>query len=187
MNHLLYFWSTFLVLSAVIFYLDKKHGLLRDMSTAKNKPYSFSKTQFAWWTLIVLSSLICVMLMTWQIPTFNESALILLGIGTATSASGRLIDISDKANNLTRNQDSESDNFFLDILSDESGVSLTRLQSLTFNFSFGCWFIHETLRQIALPGTPLNQIIPDIQTNNLILLGLSSATYAAFKTTENKK
>lgn len=185
-----YFWPTFLALCGIMYALDQKYALLRDSSTVaipKERPHSFAKVQLAWWTSIILSSLITTMLMTGDIPTFNESTLILLGIGTATAAAGKLIDISDETKNAVRSQDSPKEKFLLDILSDENGVSLTRLQSLVFNVTFGLWFIFEMLNRTQMPGTPLDQIIPSIETNNLVLLGLSSATYAAFKTTENKK
>jgi hypothetical protein len=38
----------------------------------------------------------------------------------------------------------------------------------------------------ACQANPIDYVMPDISNNNLILLGLSSATYAAVKTTENK-
>ena len=110
----------------------------------------------------------------------------MLGIGTATAAAGKLIDVSDSTSGVNRTQDEAGENFMLDILSDAKGVSIARFQSLIFNISFGLWFIHEMIVRTQLPGTPLDRIIPAIATNNLVLLGLSSATYAAFKTTENK-
>lgn len=36
------------------------------------------------------------------------------------------------------------------------------------------------------PALNMSNILPDIEPNNLILMGLSAGTYAALKTTENK-
>ena len=187
MNPIVLFWITFVVLAAIVFVCDRKYSMLRDVSTADPRPYSFSKVQLAWWTVIILTSLITIVLIAGDIPTFNESTLILFGITTATTAAGRLVDVSDESKGLRRAQDEESESLFLDILSDHNGVSITRLQTVIFNVVFGLWFMYEVLHRLVLPGTPMNEIIPYIETNNLILLGLSSATYAAFKTTESKK
>jgi hypothetical protein len=115
-----------------------------------------------------------------------------------------VIDIADRNNADTSSllsQDFNGENFLLDILSDKGGVSIHRLQSVIINIIFGAWFISEVLHWLP-PGSnpcvkgdpsfpdcslhPLNYIIPVISTNNLILLGISSGTYAALKTTENK-
>jgi uncharacterized protein YneF (UPF0154 family) len=61
------------------------------------------------------------------------------------------------------------------------------LQTVIFNLVIGLWFIHQMLNNLAtVPPLDLNSILPVIEPNNLILLGLSSGTYAAMKTTENK-
>lgn len=187
MSHLLYFWTSFFAIAAVIFFLDKKYAMLRDSSSADPKPYSFSRVQWAWWATIVLSCMISMVFYTGQLPVLNDSTLVLLGISTATSAVARLTDVADKTvKGRTLIQDDKGMNFFLDILTDNNGVSLSRFQTLVFNVTFGFWFIHEVLAKLVLPGTPVDDILPVIGNNNLILLGFSSATYAGFKTTENK-
>jgi hypothetical protein len=133
-------------------------------------------------------------------PTLNSSTVILLGISAATTAAARVIDISDEEKSNWRHQDGFGKNFFLDILSDNNGVSVHRFQTVVFNAVFGVWFIHAVLNNLlhdcsAYTGDTklleqckldiLNYIMPPISDNNLILLGLSSATYAALKMTEN--
>lgn len=192
MNHQIYFWSTFIAIALAIAYFDLKKGMLRDSSTdpnlsLRNTPFSFSRVQFAWWMTIVLTSLITVVFMTEQIPTLNESTLILLGISTATTAAARLIDVSDmQGNSSARHQNQRTQGLLNDILSDEKGVSLYRFQALILNLTFGFWFIHTVLENIASGSGPIDAFLPDIQQNNLILLGLSSGTYAAFKSGENR-
>lgn len=190
MNPQLIFWMVFVSLLFLILLLDIKYNMLRDTSNALKKPFSFARVQLAWWTLIVLTSFISIMLVQKEIPTLLQSTLILLGISTATTAMGRIIDVSDATKpNIARHQDAEvSQNFFLDILSDENGVGVHRFQTVVFNMVFGIWFINEVLNTnvSGLVAEKINLIMPDISTNNLILLGLSSATYAALKSTENK-
>ena len=129
----------------------------------------------------------------------------LLGISTGTMAAARLIDLNDQENPLIfRHQDIKTTNFFLDILSDQNGVNIQRFQAVLFHMVFGVWYMSSVLSNLADPNFCLTLftkddpnlaqcllhtvdfIIPAISNNNLILLGLSSATYAALKITENK-
>ena len=187
LNAQLWFWIIFLIITYIIFYCDKKYGLLRDTSTATVKPYSFSNVQFAWWMTIVLSSFITILLWRFMIPNLDQSTLILIGITGGTKLAANAIDISDQSNpKIERLQNSESDYFLLDILSDSNGVSIHRLQTVIFNVVFGLWFITTVLYQLHSPVSSIDTIIPKIEDRDLILLGLSSGTYAALKTTENK-
>jgi hypothetical protein len=161
--------------------------MLRDMSTAtKHQPYSWSRVQLAWWSVIILSCFITIIIMKGTAPTLDISTVILLGISAATTATAKAIDISDADRyDRLRHQDDFGKNFFLDILSDATGVSVHRFQTVVFNCVFGIWFISAFLHNLS-NSESLNAIIPPIANNNLILLGLSSATYAALKVTENQ-
>jgi hypothetical protein len=184
------FWLVAAVLSAAIIFFDRKYCMLRDMSkTSTHQPYSWARVQLAWWTVIVLSSFTAIFWSLGVTPTLYTSTVILLGISAATIATARVIDLSDQeAGHTIRHQDSFGKNFFLDILSDHTGVSIHRFQTIIFNFVFGIYFIGQVLNKLAACNNPacVNSIIPDIESNSLILLGLSSATYAALKMTENK-
>jgi hypothetical protein len=184
------FWIVFAALTLLVLFLNAKYGMLHDDSTrVTKKPYSFARAQLTWWSVIVLSSFIAVFVARGEILTFNVSALILLGISTTTTISARLTDLSDKTNIASEqiSQNQRGNNFLIDILSDNNGVSISRLQTVIFNFVIGAWFIHKMLLNIVnCPPLDLNLILPLIEPNNLILLGLSSGTYAAMKTTENK-
>ncbi len=239
----------FLVLTII---LQKKFHLLEDntLTSIQEKPYSLARTQLVWWTFIVLSSLVAIICTTGKLPNLFTSTLVLLGIGSLTTVSARITDISDDnkvnaanaaaglppASPLTPatpaaaavSRNSESESFLLDILSDKDGICIHRLQAVVFNIVFGVWFVYEVFQHIkcancysllnaddvakaakkiveltALPksactdemiktlqegvnqATFVDYIIPEISNNNLILLGLSSGTYAALKTTEN--
>ena len=184
------FWIPFAVLLFSTIICDKKYGMLRDITKATvHKPYSWSRVQMAWWTLIILSSFIAILWQNGKAPDLHSSILILLGISAATTASARMIDIADEEKPGTiRHQDNFGKNFFLDILSDENGVSIYRFQTLIFNATNGGWMIAQVLANLhtCQTGDCINEIIPLVTNNNLILLGLSSATYAILKSTENK-
>ena len=184
MNTHLYFWLLLVGFSLLVGYFDLKFGMLRDTSSAARKPYSFARVQLAWWSVIVLTSFICIMTKGEGIPTLDASTLILLGISSATTVTARLVDVSDqlRTNKVIQNQD--SDNFILDILSDAGGVSIHRFQMAAFNVSFGVWFLIYVYSNLSISAIDL--IMPVISNNNLVLLGLSSSTYAALKTNENK-
>jgi hypothetical protein len=180
MSYVLFFWLIFFTLLLAIIYCDKKFGMLRDLSTeGKEGPFSWSRVQLAFWVLIVLSSISALFYNNGQPPTLDASTIILLGISAATTATARVIDVADQTNpNIKRrHQDEKGENFILDIISDETGASIHRFQAVAVNLIFGIGFIYDTLKHLELPV---------ISNQYLALLGLSSATYAAIKTTENK-
>ncbi|MDP9077321.1 MAG: hypothetical protein M3O71_07865 [Bacteroidota bacterium] len=183
------FWIVFVALSALVWFFDKKYYMLRDNSTALPRPFSFSRVQLAWWTVIIITSFVSIMISRGASPTFDPSTLYLLGISSATTVGATLIDINDQTNpNLAGlSQDTHSDNFFLDILSDKNGINVHRFQTVAFNLIFGIWFIIYVNNHIGDSKTAIDAIIPVVSGNNLILLGVSSGLYAALKTTENKQ
>ena len=186
MNPTLIFWLVFSLVSSAIIYCDYKFGMLRDSSIATPKPFSYSRVQLAWWTTVVFSSIISILFLHKGLPVIFNSTLYLLGISSATTTLARVIDTSDQLNaNPLRHQDSSSGiNFLIDILSDENGISIHRFQAVLFNLLFGGWFIYNVIYNLSLQN--IDNIIPDIQANYLVLLSLSSATYAVIKTSENK-
>lgn len=185
MNPTSTFWISFLLLFALIVFCDRKYGMLKDASLGNPRPYSFSRSQLAWWTMIVFASIIAIMVSTGTAPTLDSSTLVLMGISAGTTTVARLIDQSDQSEtDLTSNQNIAGQNFFLDILSDKNGISIHRLQSVILNIVFGVWMIKTVCFNL---GHVVEPVIPVISNNNLILIGLSSGTYAALKTTENKQ
>lgn len=189
MNPKIIFWLVFAALTTMVIFLNVKYGMLLDESTRETKkPYSYARAQLTWWTVIVLSGFATIILKRQEIPTLTNGILILLGISSATTMAARLSDNSDQDQTETKGliQNMPGQNFLLDILSDSNGVSIHRLQAVLFNIVIGFWFIHETLTNMVDPALNMSNILPDIEPNNLILMGLSAGTYAALKTTENK-
>jgi len=186
MNPTLIFWLVFSAITSVIIYCDIKFGILRDSSIATPKPFSFSRVQLAWWTMIIFSSVISLLFLHKGLPVIYNSTLYLLGISSGTTTMARLIDTSDHLNKgALRHQDGSAGvNFFIDILSDENGISIHRLQAVLFNLFFGCWYVYNVLYNISLQT--IDNVIPDIQPNYLVWFTVSSATYTAVKSSENR-
>jgi len=178
------FWITFIALILLIAFFEKKYGMLRDMGNPDRKPYSWARVQLAWWSVIILSSVIAIMWEKGNAPDLQTSTIILLGISGATICTARVIDAQAETKQVIGNEKPGGSNLLLDILSDGTGPSIHRFQTLVFNIAFGCWYIQQVHANFS---KNINDIIPIITDNNLILLGLSSATYAALKTTEKKE
>lgn len=182
------FWTVFLALVLIFLFFDARYGMLRDMSQANPKPYSWGRVQLAWWTAIILSVFIAIYWKTGNLPDLHYSTIVLLGISAATTTTSRLIDVSDVRKAAIRHQDIKKDNFLLDILSDENGVSIHRFQTVVFNITFGIWFIKKSLQALGACNTSacdIDAIMPIVTDTNLTLLGVSAAAYAAMKSTEN--
>jgi hypothetical protein len=156
--------------------------------------YSFSKSQFAFWTLLILSAFIYIWAFTGDTGSINNTALILLGITSITITAGNMItkQHSDSENKLPENTNDPANDsnyrvrllsknrtsqFLEDILSDEDGISIHRLQAVVFNLIFGIAFIRSVI---------IDYSMPEFTQTQLILLGLSNGTYAFMKTKEGK-
>ena len=60
MRPVIIYWIVFAIILSIFLYFDIKYDLLKDSSTANKRPYSYSRVQLAWWTLIVLTSFITI-------------------------------------------------------------------------------------------------------------------------------
>ena len=170
-----YFIAGAIVLASI--YLGISTKLLKYGSTNPKAKYSFSHVQLMWWTVIISCSYIILFTQSDDFNLFNNSTLILLGIGSVTSAVASTIDISQKQTGKSLHQDDDSKGFFNDILSDENGISMHRLQAVIFNALFGIVFIIIMWTE---------KKFPDFENTQLALMGLSSGSYLALKTNENK-
>lgn len=192
MNPRIYFYVAFALLTCLVMIFDWKYNMLKDDSTAEKKPYSFARVQLSWWTIIIVSSIISIIFTHKAIPNFDNSILYLIGIASGTTLAAKMIDVNHDANQtisqaaMSRNQGSQG--FIIDILSDGKGISIPRLQSFLFNLVFGGYFCFMVLVGLKAPITTLfsiDNIMPILNTNTLMLMGISSVGYASFKFFEN--
>jgi len=159
---------------------SKLGNMLKDSSNIKDKPYSLSRTQLAFWTLILLISIVYIWMRTSELIEITDTVLVLLGISLGTNIAGRLIDNSDIINPQIKKRhqnENSGKSFFINICSDRSGLSIHRFQNVAFSLIIGIYFLFEVFT--------LNTI-PDLNTNLLILMGISSGGYLTIKTGENK-
>ncbi|WP_343693896.1 hypothetical protein [Chitinophaga sp.] len=206
MNAQVIYLLVFILGVVMAIWMQKRFCILCDASNIDPKPFSYARLQLLWWTFIILVSFISILAATGKMPTFDTSTLLLLGIGALTTASARIVDVADdtKYNEAVteasegkeavppkNSKDMKSEGFWLDILSDKTGISIPRFQAVVFNLFFGIWFIWRTvinLQQAGYNSTDdiIDKIMPIIPMNNLILLGISAGTYVALKSSENK-
>jgi hypothetical protein len=189
MNPLVIYASCLVTMAIMLWIVNHYSNLLRDVSSLnKKRPYSYSRVQLAWWTLIILASALATLIVTGAIAVPNESTLILLGVSAGTIAVARTIEVTDRSNledNAVMIQNLPGKNLLVDILSDANGISVHRFQAVLFNLMFGAWFVLQFATGLSSPEVKIEEIFPVIAANNLILLGLSSAAYTAVKANEN--
>lgn len=166
----------------------EQNGVYQLIDKKYTPPYSYARVQLFWWTIIILGSYIIFFGLTGELLPLNATTVILLGLGVVVLAGGKLIDkqqISDKKIPLGgRTQDKNySNDFFINILSDEKGVSLHRFQAVVFNVVFGVGFLGSFCKEVAARQYPF------IEFNEwqFALLGISASAYLGLKAAENKK
>lgn len=186
-----------LLLSFITAWISMKTNLLRDdlnnvqrfniiaLGIGKKNPkppFSLAKTQMAFWTIIILSSFLALYFngqTAAAVPALTNVSVILLGISAGTTAVGKVIDDSQKDN--FRHQNQPSRGLLIDILSDQKGVSIHRLQNVIWNIIVAVIFIWYVFAEKKLPN---HEIISD---QLLALMGISTGAYLGLKVTENNK
>jgi hypothetical protein len=148
----------------------------------RQRPYSLSKVQLGVWTVIIASSYIYLALCKGDCANsdLNKTALILMGIGAGIATTGTIIDKREIQDSRPRHQNSPSEGFFTDLLSDADGICVHRFQNLVW-----------TLISIIIYIVKVCQVqggcqLPELSDTLLMLTGISGATYLALRTGENK-
>lgn len=148
--------------------------------------FSLGRTQLAFWTVIIISSFIYTIFVHSTsgitVPAIDPVNLILLGIAGSTTAVAKVIDSSQQNNqgDSIPQQDNPSKGFFLDLISDEKGVSIHRLQNVIWTIVVGFIYISAVYDKKELPDQSV------ISNNLLGLMGISAGTFLGLKTSENK-
>jgi len=147
-------------------------------------PYSLSRVQLLVWTVVISCSYIYVVFCLNCDPSIivdiNKTALFLMGISLVTKAAAATIDNSQS--DTPRNQDEPSTGFFTDILSDDEGISIHRLQNFIWSVIAITVYISILLGTHTTPAQ-----LPTLDKTLLILTGLSSAGYLGLKMGENSE
>ncbi len=143
-------------------------------------PFSLSKTQFAWWTLMILFSLFYVWIYTEELVEINGRILTLLGISAGTTLGSKYISEGNRSRrNVTEAELKKGSTSFLsDLIWSGKGPSIHRMQNLIFTIVISLYFIYEVVQNIEFPV---------LDEGLLILMGISSGTYLALKSEEGKE
>ena len=166
-----------LLIVVVSIYLAMKKDLLKDDSNAAVKTYSLSRTQLFFWTSIIVLSYIFIWFVCDDMNSIDTTALVLLGISAGTAAAAKMIDTKDLENKDENMKDKNSQGFWNDLLSDGKSSSMHRYQIILFTIVIGMFYVVNVLENYKMPV--LSETV-------LILMGISSATYATLKTVESK-
>ena len=149
--------------------------------------FSLGRTQLAFWTVIIVSSFIYLLLKNSTFPNFNVPVLsgvnlALLSIAVGTTLVSKTIDNSQKdtQGEAVPQQDYPSSGFLIDIISDEKGVSIHRLQNVIWTVVVGGIYVGYVTMNPSLPDETV------ITTQLLGLMGISTGAYLGLKLNENK-
>jgi hypothetical protein len=147
----------------------------------KKAPFSLTKVQFGVWTVIISSVYIYLSMCKGDCAagSINQTALVLMGIFAGTTVASSIIDKNEINDSRPRFQNSPSQGFFIDILSDNNGISISRFQ----NFVWTIIAMVVYLYKVSLVTTGCE--LPELSDTILALTGISSATFVALKTKEN--
>jgi len=186
----LYGYFIGLALFLVILYrLATRTALLRDRSpqSANDKlaPYSLARFQLAFWSFVVVAAYVFIWLITGELDTITGSVLALLGIGSATALSAKMIDTGKQEAASSDSGAAEpapakpavSQGFLRDVLSDSGGISLYRLQLFVWTLVLGIIFVASVYHGLQMP---------QFSSTLLGLMGISSGTYVGFKVPETR-
>jgi hypothetical protein len=174
-------------------YLAKTTTILRNPVPGlppAQAPYSLSRFQLAFWSLLVIAAYIFIWLITEELDTITGSVLALLGIGSATALGATIIDQGKPANPPASSAPAvqappgtivptaapaASRGFLNDVLSDDQGLSIYRFQLFAWTLVLGLIFCASVYDGLEMP---------QFSTTLLGLMGISSGTYLGFKVPE---
>jgi len=145
----------------------------------RQAPFSLSRFQLAFWSLLVIAAYVFIWMVTKELDTITGSVLVLLGIGSGTALAAVLID-SGKATpavTVASVMPTRSRGFLHDVLSDDHGISIYRFQLFVWTLVLGVIFCASVYDGLQMP---------QFSTTLLGLMGLSSGTYLGFKIPESR-
>jgi hypothetical protein len=147
----------------------------------KRNPFSLTKVQFGVWTVIISSSYIYLSLCKGDCAEgpINKTALVLMGIFAGTAVASTIQDKKEIDENRPRHQNSPSRGFFIDMLSDDTGISLHRFQNFVWTM------IAMTVYLYKVTKITTGCVLPELSDTLLALTGISSATYLVLRSKEN--
>ncbi len=181
-------WCALFVALVVSFWaLAVKSNLLRDggadPGAGIRRCYSLARVQIAFWFFIILASYLFIGLVTGDYSTsITGTVLILMGISAGTAIGSSVIDTVTPPVTTQGVAPAPapvparptSGQWWLDILSDSTGVNFHRFQMAVWTLVLGIVFIQQVYESLAMP---------QFDATLLGLMGISSGTYLGLKST----
>lgn len=187
-----------------VLYKRKKNGeaLGENEIYFSDIPFSLSRAQLLFWNVIVIFAIIYVWMWTDELVAPTGTVLMIIGISGGTNLIGRIIDQNRTKKQAEKieetqqtpapgdaapaddgkitvrdfyNEDYKSKGFLTDILSDGGSISIHRFQLVIFTAIIGIYFIWQVIYSLNMP---------QFSDTMLLLMGISSSTYAGVKITE---
>ena len=147
-------------------------------------PFSLSRVQVFVWTFVIFGFFAYIWAVTDFLPQITSAHLILLGIAAGQRIIAQMIDAENPpVKNISNKKFASNSNgcsigFFRDLVSDESGLSITRLQYLIATFIFIVVFITTAIQKLELV---------DFSVEQLALMGTSAGLYLWNKKLDQQK
>ncbi|MDD9940916.1 MAG: hypothetical protein OXU20_07770 [Myxococcales bacterium] len=173
-------WVALTGLGASALWFVRHPRALRAAEGDMPRPYSLSRVQLFWWTMVVIACWLGVYASRGEFWQFNATCLTLLGISGGVGVAARIADARQSATGGPTPSAAASKGFLTDIMSDGVGVSVHRFQAVAFNALYGAVFAIRTFQ-----GTGAE--FPTFGSTTLLVLGMSSSAYVAIKHAERSK
>ncbi len=182
--------------------LALKTGLLRDgnpgVANWAQRPFSLARCQMAFWLVLITGAFLFVWGLTGEYDgIITPQSLVLLGISGATALGATAIDTAKAAGQAASTPapapaapapavvpaapaaagPPTHDNFFADLLTDDSGYTLQRVQAFAWTLILGVVVVRSVYANLSLPA---------LDNNLLTLMGISSGLYVGFKFPEQQ-
>ena len=190
------FWTSFSIIGACLFLFVRNirssevlrdPGILllnRDLKSKSywhqhDHPLSMARLQMSIWFFIIIGSFVFLWSTTGSLAGVNVTAMALMGISSGTSMFSAIISQKQQWDAAKRAPStpypSQIADWFADLLSDESGITIHRFQMLAWTLVLSVVFINGVIFEYAMP----------VFTKELLgLMGISSGVYVGFKIKE---
>ena len=162
-------------------------GMLRDpptpeTSSIQQRPYSLARCQMAFWLVVITMSFIAIVGITGDYNGIvTTQSLTLLGISSLTAFGAEAMDSARPKPQIVAGQAAveppRHNTFLRDLLTDDSGFALHRVQILVWTLILGVVSLWSTYRSLTLPNFD-----PQL----LIMMGITSGLYLGFKWPEKQ-
>jgi hypothetical protein len=153
----------------VFTFLAKRSNVLFEGKDSFSCKYSLAKTLLAAWILLILFYLVFILSATNTLPHLPNTILSLIVFSTITLIGTKIHQLLNPISDQTPNPIKRKSNGFLaDMLTNDHGLNLFKIQLLFFNLLI---MIHITIEVISV------MILPDFEIQVIVLIGFSHLLY----------